>query len=125
MNKFFSKFIIFSSLVLLLLIIKPVFAYNFVNESGLGKSANVAGYSTTGVPNIDIVIGNTIKVILSFVGVIFLLLVIYGSITWMTAEGNDAKVKKAKAIITDSIIGLALTLSAYAITYFVLNYFWG
>lgn len=112
-------------MALTLLIVKPVFAYNFITDSGLGKSADTAGYSTTGTPNVEVVIGNAIQVLLSFVGVIFLFLVIYGSIIWMTAEGSDEKVKKAKAIITDSIIGLALTLSAYVITYFVVSYFWG
>ncbi|MHB8903651.1 MAG: hypothetical protein ACYC40_00915 [Patescibacteria group bacterium] len=120
-----AKKIIFGVLaVLLFLVIKPVFAYNFITDSGLEKTANTAGYAITGTTNIETLIGNVIMALLSFVGVIFLILIIYGALTWMTAEGNDEKVKKAKAIITDSIIGLGITLSAYAITYFLVSYFW-
>lgn len=124
MNKNLAKKIIFGAIALTLLIIKPVFAYNFITDSGLGKTANTAGYATTGTTNVEALIGNVIMALLSFVGVIFLILIIYGALTWMTAEGNDEKVKKAKAIITDSIIGLGVTLSAYAITYFLVSYFW-
>jgi len=63
--------------------------------------------------------GEVIGMILSFVGVIFLALVIYGGITWMTAGGNDQKVEKAKTIIIDATIGLIIVLSAYAITSFI------
>ena len=88
-------------------------------------SANTAGYATTGTPSVEALIGSVILALLSFVGVIFLVFIIYGAITWMTAEGSEEKVKKAKTIITNSIIGLALTLSAYAISYFLISYFWG
>ncbi len=37
----------------------------------------------------------------------------------MTAAGNEEKVTKAKDIVTQAVIGLAVTLSAYAITAFV------
>src|SRR3989339_2172736 len=39
-----------------------------------------------------------VTLILSIVGVLFLILVIYGGITWMTAGGNEEKVKKATNI---------------------------
>jgi flagellar basal body-associated protein FliL len=37
----------------------------------------------------------------------------------MTARGNDQQVEKAKNLIIQSIIGLIIILSAYAITAFV------
>jgi hypothetical protein len=64
-------------------------------------------------------IGAVVKGILSLVGTIFLLLTVYAGILWMTAQGEEAKVGKAIQIIRASIIGLVITLSAYAITYFV------
>lgn len=57
--------------------------------------------------------------ILSLAGTIFLVLTVYAGIMWMTAQGNDEKVTKAKDIVTQAIIGLAITLAAYAITAFV------
>lgn len=63
--------------------------------------------------------GTVIKTALSLVGTIFLILTVYAGILWMTARGNEEHVKKAKEIITASIIGLVIVLSAYAVTYFV------
>jgi len=104
----------------------PAFAqsYNFISGSGLGTTANQAGYDTAGAPSVEALIGNIILILLSFVGVIFLVLVIYAAIIWMTAQGNEEKAKKALQILTDSIIGLIITLSAYAITSLLISYFW-
>lgn len=68
-------------------------------------------------------IGDIIGLVLSFVGVLFLILIIYGGISWMTASGNDQKVEKAKTIIINATIGLLVVLSAYAITSFIGNQF--
>jgi len=57
--------------------------------------------------------------VLSLAGTIFLVLTVYAGILWMTASGNEEKVTKAKDIVTQAIIGLAITLGAYAITAFV------
>lgn len=64
-------------------------------------------------------IGMIVKALLSLVGTIFLLLTIYAGILWMTAQGNEEKVSKAKDIVQAAVIGLVITMSAYAITAFV------
>ena len=67
------------------------------------------------------IISYIIKAVLSFLGVIFISLTIYAGILWMTSTGNEEKISKAKAIIIGAAIGLAICLSAYAITVFVLD----
>lgn len=64
-------------------------------------------------------IGTVVKAILSLVGTIFLLLTVYAGILWMTARGDETQVEKSKEIIRATVIGLFITMSAYAITYFV------
>lgn len=64
-------------------------------------------------------ISTIITGVLSLAGTIFLVLTVYAGILWMTASGNEEKVTKAKEIVTQAIIGLAITLGAYAITAFV------
>lgn len=64
-------------------------------------------------------IGNIIGIVLSFVGVIFLLLIIYGGISWMFSAGNEQKVEKAKGIIINAVIGLVIVFAAYFITDFI------
>lgn len=63
--------------------------------------------------------GEIIGVVLSFVGVLFLSLIIVGGLKWMTALGNDDKVKKAKTLIINATIGLLIVLFAYSITSFI------
>lgn len=67
--------------------------------------------------------GGIIGVILSFVGVLFLGLMIYAGLMWMTAQGNEQQVTKAKDLITNSVIGLIIVFAAYAITVFIGNNF--
>lgn len=87
--------------------------------TNLGKigGANGAGLGVTG--DLPTAISTVIKAILSLVGTIFLALTIYAGILWMAAQGEEEKAKKARDIITMAVIGLIITMSAYAITYFV------
>lgn len=65
--------------------------------------------------------GGFINGILNILGVIFLLLIIYGGILWMTASGNENKITKAKGIIFHSMIGLAIILLAKVIALLVID----
>jgi len=47
--------------------------------------------------------------------------IIYAGFIWITARGEEERIIKAKAIIRNSIIGLIIVFSAYAITAFVLD----
>ena len=67
------------------------------------------------------IISLVIKAFLSLLGIIFVILIILAGYNWMTASGNEEKVTKAKDTITRAIIGLIITVSAYAITYFVFS----
>lgn len=69
--------------------------------------------------NLPGAIGRIIGAVLSLLGVIFLILMIYGGFIWMTARGNETKVTEAKDLITSALIGLIIVLAAYAITAFV------
>lgn len=64
---------------------------------------------------IDLIIGRVISVILGLMGSISLAMFVYGGITWMTAQGNDEKIKKAKNTIVYSMLGLVVAFSSYAI----------
>lgn len=64
-------------------------------------------------------LGVIIGILLSFMGVIFLGLIIYAGMMWMTAQGNEQKVTQAKDMIANAIIGLIVVLGAYALTAFI------
>jgi len=78
---------------------------------------------TIGLPTTDIrlVVARIIRVALGFLGVVALVLILYGGFVWMTAGGNEEKIQKAKKILVNAAIGLAIILSAYAIASFVIN----
>ncbi len=66
-------------------------------------------------------IGNIIAVLLSVLGIIFVVLVVYAGFLYLTAAGDTDKVKKAKTLLTQSIIGLIIIVAAYAIAAFVID----
>lgn len=65
--------------------------------------------------------GAVINVFLGLLGLIFLILILYGGVLWMTAAGNEERVKKATQVIERAVIGLIIVAMAYGITYFVLR----
>jgi len=66
-------------------------------------------------------VANIVKIALGFLGILFLVLILYAGFMWMTAAGNDDKIDKAKKIISAAVIGVAIVVSAYIITYFVID----
>lgn len=89
------------------------------NKDVLDTTASRAGLNTA--LTLNQLTATIIQSVLAFLGVIFLVLIIYGGITWMTSEGEEAKVEKAQKIIKNATIGLIIVISAYAISYFVLS----
>ena len=81
--------------------------------------SNSAGISTSA--SLPVIIGRIINVLLTFLGIIFLVLVLYAGFLWMTAQGDSKQVDKAKAMIQQSIIGLVVIVAGYAISNFVLT----
>jgi len=45
-------------------------------------------------------------------------LMVYAGFLWMTAGGVEENVTKAKSLLMQAVIGLAIVLSAYSITIF-------
>lgn len=62
-----------------------------------------------------------IRSALSLIGIILVVIVIYAGFLWMTAGGNEEKVTKAKKWLTNAVIGIVITMLAYAIAEFVLE----
>lgn len=87
-------------------------------QSGLNNSAMGIGYVTADYPSgiLYSQIGKVLNISTTFLGVIFLLLMIYAGYLWMMARGNEQEVEKAKNIIIYAVIGLVVVLAAYAAT---------
>lgn len=95
---------------------------------GFNSVANVAtnaGYSPSNDLTLDQRISSLVATFLSLLGVIFMVLMIYGGYNWMTAAGDEAKIDKAKDTIRAAIIGLIIVIAAYGISVFVISRIWG
>ena len=86
------------------------------NVDAIGKTA---GFNTAiTVPGL---VGSIISILLGLLGLVFLVLVVYAGFLYLTAQGEDAQVKKAKSILTKAVIGMAIVISSYAITNVVVD----
>ncbi|MFC1612967.1 hypothetical protein ACFL23_01410 [Patescibacteria group bacterium] len=128
-NKLFITAILLSSLIFMLFVkvnATPAFALdeNILNnnmkdvlDAGVG-----ANYPTTTVNEDSLysTIGYFVQIVLSVIGVLLMILIIYAGFLWMGAQGNEEQITKAKAYIQNAIIGVIIVLMAYSITYFIM-----
>ncbi|MFH1620523.1 MAG: pilin [Patescibacteria group bacterium] len=103
------------------LVLAPLSAYAQVTaiKGGLSTAAEGAKYSTN--VSLPTIIGGIIGAALSLLGIVLLGMLIYGGVLWMTAQGEDKKVKDAKETIKNAIIGLVIVVIAYALSDWILT----
>lgn len=106
-------------------LLAPTTAHAAVFEEDTFKQLDVIGGKAYGAAHdpdaLPKMVGRIIKIVLGFLGVILIVIVIYAGFLWMTAGGEPAETKKAREWLTNAIIGLAIILSAYAITDFIIT----
>ena len=107
----------------LFFIINPVLAQEFTTDNNQVLEGIEMIEEPLGLPAFDIriIIANIIKVALSLVGIVMVVLIMYGGYLYMTAGGNEEQISKAKNVLKNAVIGLAIILSAYSITSFVMR----
>ncbi|MBU0661258.1 pilin [Patescibacteria group bacterium] len=86
-------------------------------DYGLGEAASTAKLNKS--TDVRILVGDVVGGALSFMGVLFFGLMLYGGFLWMTARGDEGHVTKGKDTIISAVIGLVIVLSSYAITQFI------
>jgi len=109
-----------SQLAMLSFTAKPVNADDslFNSQVGIGQIGSAYGGQKT---DLRIIITEFIKLALSFLAIIFVVLILYAGFRYMTAAGNQDQTKKSMAQIRDAVIGLIIVLAAWAITSFILR----
>jgi len=104
-------------------VIGTMLAPSFAMAAGnlnLGVGAFGAQTSLGNKP-IQETIANLINIALGFLGILSVLIILWGGFGWMTSGGEEAKVKAAKGRIIQGIIGLVIILSSWAIATFVIT----
>ncbi len=90
-------------------------------KSSATKTINHAYGGGTAVPEKDLVtvLSEVINISLTFIGIIFFGLLLYGGWLWMTARGDSGQIDRAKQITREVVIGLIIIFLARLISEFV------
>ncbi|MBI4281379.1 hypothetical protein HY625_01000 [Candidatus Uhrbacteria bacterium] len=92
-------------------------------ETYAAKVGGDAGYQIIGgVSILPAAVGAIVRGLLGSLGIIFLILIIWGGYQWMTATGNEETVEKSKKVITQAVIGLVIVLGSYMLYAFIGQY---
>jgi hypothetical protein len=116
MKKFTAKKVLIFSLIILgvFLILSGASAQGLTLDAELGTQTGLFSGSLT------VIVARLINAGLGILGLIAVMIVLYGGYLYMTARGEAERVQKAKKLLIQAVIGLLIIASAYAISSFVL-----
>lgn len=116
---------ILPKILALLIAAMPATAFAQLSGSDTGLNTTVQhGYGTGGesIMGLPEFVGTYIVApILGLTGTIIFVLMTYAGFLWVTAQGDDKKVKKAKDILTECVVGAVILVGAYALANFVVS----
>ena len=123
MKKKLKAVAILLTLSALLVLPYLVFAQSNTSTSPLNKLSAVSSgaYQAADEYTLASLLGRIASAFLSILAIIFIILIILGGYSWLTAAGNEQKVEKARNTMTRAIIGLLIILCSWAIWIFVLS----
>lgn len=100
-----------------LLVIFPVIAS--AQELSLGLEYG----GSTGLASTDLrdIVVSIIRILFGLLGLAAVSIVAYAGYLWQTSQGDSTKIDTAKKILKNGLIGLAIILSSYAITEFIIR----
>ncbi|MDD2807277.1 MAG: hypothetical protein PHW95_02005 [Patescibacteria group bacterium] len=98
-----------------------LFALSVMPALALDVGLNYGTYTGLGTKDLREGIMAIVNVLMGFLGIIAIIIILYGGFTWMTAGGNEEKVSQAKKIITAGIVGLVIIFISFAIASFVIT----
>lgn len=90
------------------------------SQLGMEQVADVYGEEKNPI-DVRLQAARIINIVLSVLAILLVVMIIYAGITWMTAAGNEDSVKKAKKILSNSIIGLVIVILSWSITTLIIR----
>lgn len=101
----------------------PVFAASLQDDAlNQMKTTGDSVYGGTApAKELPELVGSVINIVLGLLGIILVCIIIFAGFLWMTAQGDAEKVKKAKAMIGNAVVGMVLIFAAYSISSFVIT----
>lgn len=122
MNKIIKHALVVATLALMVV---PVFELALQANAGdvdfgLNEAANIGLPNTSQDPKEAAV--NIVRYLMTFLGIIAVIVILYGGFLWLTAGGNEDRVGSAKKTIIAGCIGLVIIIAAYAIVTIVVGF---
>ncbi len=98
------------------------FGYNNIGQYfGQEKTSNFTNLGVGQYKDPRELARNIINIILGFLGIIAVVIVLFAGFQWMTAGGEEEKVKEAQQRLIQGAIGLVLIVAAWMIAYYVID----
>jgi len=95
-----------------LFLVAPVFADELNITLTPPTGSQFFTLTNLGIPGI---VSGLITLVLVAAALIFFFILVLGGIRWITSQGDEGKVKEARAQVTQALIGLAVVFAAWAI----------
>ncbi|MCX6744070.1 MAG: pilin, partial [Candidatus Parcubacteria bacterium] len=102
----------------LLIVILFAAVFLFVSPA-LAQTQDLTGlsyaqYTGLGTQDIRITVAKLIRVFFGLLGLVAILIILYGGFLYMTSQGNPEVIDKAKKVLYGALIGLIICLCAFA-----------
>jgi len=100
------------TLLTLSLLLTPIITYaaptfSFDGDNRIGKALDVPDEDP------ETITLSFLQWFFGALGLISVVIILYGGFSWMTAAGNEEKLSRAKKIITYAVIGMMVMLTAF------------
>lgn len=109
------------AIVMLSYVILNTIRIIFLGANGAFDTANCATADSATCVSPTTMVSSIIQWVIGVAGLVSLIFVVYGGISYATSSGDPNRLQKAKGMITYAIIGLAIVALAEIITAFVSN----
>ncbi len=90
--------------------------------SGL-RASGKCDVQFTGLNSIVVLLTNIIQILLAVSGIIAVGMIIAGGIFYITSSGDPSRIKKAKDVLVNAIVGLMIVLLAFGAVAYVSSRF--
>jgi len=120
MKKSYLNIFVAVSFFLSLIVAPLAVAQDLGERLGIGYAENLELPQAADEDVRDMAV-SIIKYIMTFLGIIAVIIMLYGGFLWMTAAGNGDQVDKAKQVIIAGAIGLVIIIASFAIVKFVMD----
>ncbi len=119
-----TKKILFSFFIISIFLL-PSLCFAAGEYYGLKEAAVDSGLSPSdgSTPAPQDIIVDLVAYLMAFTGIILLVNILLGGYQWMTSNGNEEKITKAKQKIIHSTIGMAIIMLAYLLVSLIFERF--